>query len=95
MDTPTDWSDPQFLPPCGSPPPVQLRPRIAFAVLQSAFRHLWYLVPQLVILALADRDLEDGTKEEMGKKLHSSERKVIMSGSQCFLSFPGGRKGQA
>ena len=34
---------------------------VAFAVLQSCYRHLWYITPQLIVLALTDKDLEDST----------------------------------
>ena len=32
-------------------------PGIAMDILQSSYRHLWYLVPQTVVLALADQAL--------------------------------------
>ena len=51
------------------------RPKIIMAVLQSCYRHLWYLAPQTVVFALADRDLSDDQKERMARKLHSCERK--------------------
>ena len=35
------------------------KPKIAFSVMQSCYCHLWYLVPQTVVLALADRGLSD------------------------------------
>ena len=31
-------------------------PRIAWTVLQSTYRHIWYFIPQLIALTLADRD---------------------------------------
>ena len=39
------------------------KPRYILAVMQSCNRHLWYLTPQLVLLALADPDLPDNEKE--------------------------------
>ena len=56
------------------------RPRVAFTVLTSCYRHTWYVVPQMVILALADRDLEDRQKELMAQMLHSLPRQEIKTG---------------
>ena len=47
------------------------RPKIAMSLLQSCSRHLWYLVPQTVVLALADPGLCARQKEEMARKLQS------------------------
>ena len=47
------------------------RPKIAMDLLQSCSRHLWYLVPQTVILALADPGLSSQQKEKMARKLAS------------------------
>ena len=41
---------------------------------QSWYRHLWYLVPQIVVFALADPGLPDNQKENMAKTIHSLER---------------------
>ena len=60
------------------------KPRVVFAVLQSCYRHLWYLVPQTVILALADPGLSDSQKEGMARKLHSLERSKIETGKPVF-----------
>ena len=60
------------------------RPKIIMAVLQSCYRHLWYLAPQTVVFALADRDLSDDQKERMARKLHSCERKQIDMGKPVF-----------
>ena len=63
------------------------RPTIAFYVLQSAYRHLWYLTPQLVVLALADHKLEDETRENIARTLHSFNRAAIESGKPKFPLF--------
>ena len=63
-------------------------PQIAFEVLQSTYRHLRYLTPQLVILALADPKLEEKSREAMAKALHSCERVSIESGKPAFPVFP-------
>ena len=34
------------------------KPVLAFGVLQSTYRHLWYLSSQLIVLALVDEGLE-------------------------------------
>ena len=60
------------------------RPKIAMSLLQSCSRHLWYLVPQTVVLALADPGLCARQKEEMAEKLHSLERKVVVGGKPVF-----------
>ena len=51
-----------------------VQPKLAFQCLQSCYRHLWYLTPQLVIFALCDKDTDIGEKEEMAKKLFSIPR---------------------
>ena len=48
--------------------------RLSYAVLSSTYRHLWYLTPQLVTLALTDTGLEDSSREEMARALHTQER---------------------
>ena len=53
-------------------------------LLQSSYRHLWYLVPQTVVLALADPSLSNIQKESMATKLHSCERKKIEMGKPDF-----------
>ena len=63
---------------------------LAYKVLASCYRHLWYLTPQMVTLALADRDLEDETKEEMARTLYSLERTNIKSGKPIFPLLPYG-----
>ena len=65
-------------------------PKVSFAVLQSCYRHKWYLTPQLVILALADEKLEDTIKEQMAKALFNTERKEIKSGKPSFPTLPFG-----
>ena len=57
-----------------------IKPSIAMSLLQSCYRHTWYLVPQTVVFALADAGLANTQREEMAKKLHSQERKKIVGG---------------
>ena len=59
-------------------------PKIAWKLLQSCHRHKWYLAPQLVILGLTDRDLEDENREKMAKTLHSLKRENIRTGKPTF-----------
>ena len=66
------------------------RPRISFAVLQSCYRHMWYITPQLIPLALADENLEDSIKEQVAMTLFNTERKEIMSGKPPFPVLPFG-----
>ena len=61
-----------------------IRPKIAFAILQSTYRHLWYLTPHLVILSLADMELEDTNKEQIAKALHSCKQVKISTGKPEF-----------
>jgi hypothetical protein len=62
-----------------------IHPKLAFQCLQSCTRHLWYLTPGLVVLALCDKDLDNDAKEEMGKKLFSITRPK--SGKPVFPSI--------
>ena len=62
----------------------QARPTIAYSVLQSCYRHLWYITPQLITLALADKDLEDNSKEQIAVALHSYQQQQIVSGKPAF-----------
>ena len=58
--------------------------------MQSCYRHLWYLVPQTDVFALADPGLSDYQKQRMARKLHSLERVQIEKGkpnSQSLTSF--------
>ena len=61
-----------------------VKPTTAMAVMQSCFRHLWYLVPQTVVFALFDQGLSDQQKEAMGKKLHGLDRTKIEAGKPAF-----------
>ena len=61
-----------------------MSPIITFSVLQSCYRHLWYLVPQTVVFALADTGLSDSQKHGMAMKLHSCERTTVMPGKPQF-----------
>ena len=60
------------------------KPSAVMAVEQSCCRHLWYLVPQTVVFALADPGLPDSQKEAMARKLHSLERHKIEGGKPVF-----------
>ena len=62
----------------------KVNPQLAFAVLSSTYRHLWYLTPQLITLALTDAGLEDTVREGMAKALHSQERVQIKTGKPVF-----------
>jgi hypothetical protein len=53
------------------------KPKIAMDLLQGCYCHLWYLLPQTLVFALADPGLFNSQKEQMASKLHSLERKVI------------------
>ena len=70
---------------------VMVKPSISFSIMQSCYRHLWYLVPQTVVFALADPGLPDYQKERMAKKLHSLERTNIQKGKPEFpvIDFTG------
>ena len=60
------------------------KPTAILAVMHSCYRHLWYLVPQTVVFALADPGLADSQKEAMARKLHSLERHKIEGGKPVF-----------
>ena len=60
------------------------RPKVVLAVLQSCYRHLWYVVPQTIVFALVDGGLSDTVKEGMACKLHSLERHDIEGGKPKF-----------
>ena len=60
------------------------KPTIAMSLLQSCYRHLWYLTPQTIVLALADPYLAGHQKEEMARKLHSLERLEVSRGKPVF-----------
>ena len=53
------------------------RLKIILLEIQSYNRHLWYLLLQTVVFALADPELSDSQKESMARKLPSLERKKI------------------
>ena len=64
--------------------------RLSFAVLSSTNRHLWYLTPQLITLALTDTGLEDSIREGMARELHSQERGQLKTGKPVFPVFSHG-----
>jgi hypothetical protein len=57
---------------------------LSWKVLQSCYRHMWYMAAQLVSLALTDKDLEEDSKEKMARALHSQERTKIETGKPTF-----------
>ena len=61
-----------------------VNPSVAFGVLQSCYRHLWYLTPQLIVLALTDKGLSESVREDLAKALHSCERRQISPGKPVF-----------
>ena len=65
-------------------------PKLAYEVLTCTYRHLWYLTPQLVIMALADTGLEDSSREAMARELHSKERVQIKTGKPVFPTLAYG-----
>ena len=63
-----------------------------WAVIGSVYNHLWYLCPQLITLALFDKDLEAPYKENMAKVLHQTPRCAISTGKPTFPAVaPGAR----
>ena len=62
----------------------KVNPRLAYAVLSSNYRHLWYLMPRLITLALTDTGLEDTVREGMARALHCQERGQIKTGKPVF-----------
>ena len=69
-----------------------INPSLYFAVVSSTYRHLWYLTPQLIPLALTDLELEDTSRVEMASALHRQERKVIKTGKPTFPVLTYGAK---
>ena len=64
--------------------------QVSWSVLKSCYRHMGYLTPQLVVLSLADTELEDSTKELMAQKLHQQSRQGVRSGKPAFPMLPFG-----
>ena len=62
----------------------EVSPKITFTIMQSCYRHMWYLVPQTIVFALADPGLPDIQKQAMAMKLHSLDRKIINAGKPVF-----------
>ena len=62
----------------------KMNARLSYAVLSSTYRHLWYLTPQLVTLALTDTGLEDSSREEVARALHTQERGKVETGKPTF-----------
>lgn len=58
--------------------------KLCYEVLRSAYRHLWYLTPQLITLSLFDSGLEDKNKEGIARMLHCQERGEISTGKPIF-----------
>ena len=61
-----------------------VNPKASYAVLGSCYRHLWYITPQLITLALVDTGLEAQSRDEMAKALFSNERSDVKSGKPIF-----------
>ena len=59
-------------------------------MLQSTYRHLWYITPQLITLALADPKLDDDSKEQIARALFSCQPEKIASGKPVFPSMSSG-----
>ena len=57
---------------------------LAWIVLESCKRHLWYICPQLIVLALCDEGLPDHQRESIAKALHTQPRKKIECGKPKF-----------
>ena len=57
-----------------------IQPGPAFTVMASARRHLWYLVPQLVVISLCDPGLSAEERQRVAKALHATPKAVITSG---------------
>ena len=67
-----------------------INPKLAYEVLSCTYRHLWYLTPQLVTLALTDTGLEDSSREKMARVLHSQDRVKVKTGKPVFPVLPYG-----
>ena len=67
-----------------------INPSLSFKVLCSAYCHLWYLTPQLITLALTDKELEDSSRVEMASVLHRQERELANTGKPTFPVLPQG-----
>lgn len=61
-----------------------VEPRLAFIVLQSHYRHLWYLAGQTIVFALVDPGLDEERKEELALAMHSMTRKPVEQGKPGF-----------
>ena len=61
------------------------KPVLAWHLLQSAKLHLWYLTPQMVILALVDEKIEAVEREKIARALHASPRKAIELGKPSVM----------
>ena len=56
----------------------QSQPVIVEASTASVKRHVWYLTPELVVLALVDKDISEWAREKMAAQLlESAEDKPI------------------
>lgn len=66
------------------------RVELAWKVLKSCYRHMWYVTPQVITLSLLDLDLEDTTRENIARTLHGTERKELETGKPTFPVLPWG-----
>ena len=62
----------------------KVNPSLSYTVLSSTYRHMWYLTPQMITLALTDKELEDSNREGMARALNRQERQVIKTGKPTF-----------
>ena len=67
-------------------------PSLSFHVLKSCYRHLWYLVSELIPLVLVDSGLEDFEREKVAKAIYAQERKEIKPGKPAFPVLEFGAK---
>ena len=66
----------------------KFHPTVSFKCVQSCYRHLWYLTPQLIVLSILDRDISNSEKEDMAKKLFGMGRAdSIKPGKPVFPSI--------
>ena len=74
----------------------KINSKFFWVVIRSVYNHLWYLCPQLITLALFDKDLESSTKEEMAVALYSIDRAEIQTGKPAYpIIAPGARHNMA
>ena len=45
----------------------KVNPSLSYTVLSSTYRHMWYLTPQMITLALTDKELEDSNMDGVAR----------------------------